>query len=842
MQKSILALTLLLTIFAIRPLGAQVVVNEYSCSNLNQFTDNYGEHDDWIELYNTSAATVSLDGYYLSDDNDEPTKWKFPLGTSIGPNGYLLIWASGRDEVQEDNIHTNFRLTQSKNSPDHVVLAGPGGAILEDYELQRTKLGHAMGRLNDGDSNWRILLEPSPGFSNNGAPKALAYAARPAVSQVPGFYQGPVTVALSTSEPLGSIYYTTDGSEPSTNATLYTGPITFNTSKVLKATTFSSSAGIEPSFVQFNTYFVDVSHSLPVLSIASDEVENLANGNQGLRPHGSIEFFDVDGDRKTRAYGELNSHGQDSWVNDQRSLDWVTRDEMGYNNGLKKKIFRRSERDSYQRIILRAAGDDNYPDASGTSGSAHIRDAYIHDLAERGNLNIDVRRSEKAIVYLNGKYWGVYDMRELPDDHDYTDFYYGQGKFDIQYLLTWGNTWAEYGGDEALNDWDNFRDWAGAANLSLASNYQQLTEQFDVTSLADYVITNGFTVCSDWLNYNTGWWRGLNPEGEHRKWGFILWDNDATFGHYINYTGIPDTTPYAEPCDVETLTQPWPDVNGHMRLLKRLRQNPEFNQYYITRQADLMATVFGCENMLDYLDSIVNKIGPEMPQHIQRWGGSMQEWQQNVNKLRNFISIRCNELPDGLADCHGLTGPYNTVLRVEPPGSGTIQANTLHYDQFPASANFFGGVALKLTGLPNAAENYVFDRWQAQNNTFVDSLAASTFMVQSAPDTIVAVFKTISSATNTPENSALRATVFPTVFKKALTVDFELPARAVVQIEILALTGEKLRTLHHSGTPLAPGPHTMLFDDAGQALPSGMYLLRFRADSLLKTMKIVKAE
>lgn len=57
-----------------------------------------------------------------------------------------------------------------------------------------------------------------------------------------------------------------------------------------------------------------------------------------------------------------------------------------------------------------------------------------------------------------------------------------------------------------------------------------------------------------------------------------------------------------------------------------------------------------------------------MPRHVERWGGSMQEWQQNVNKLRNFISIRCNQVPEGIANCYDLTGPYPTVLLVDPPG------------------------------------------------------------------------------------------------------------------------------------------------------------------------------
>ena len=73
-------------------------------------------------------------------------------------------------------------------------------------------------------------------------------------------------------------------------------------------------------------------------------------------------------------------------------------------------------------------------------------------------------------------------------------------------------------------------------DLSIQSNYNHVADQIDVTSLVDYVLINSFVVCTDWINWNTSWWRGLNPNGTHQKWGYILWDEDATFHHYINYT------------------------------------------------------------------------------------------------------------------------------------------------------------------------------------------------------------------------------------------------------------------------------------------------------------------
>ena len=191
------------------------------------------------------------------------------------------------------------------------------------------------------------------------------------------------------------------------NSPAYSTPIAISSTKVLKAKVFSNDPDVLPGLIEFSTYFINESHSLPVVSVAGNELLQLANGDNSLRPHGSIEYFGVDKILSARSYGELNSHGQDSWVNDQRSIDWVSRDEMGYSRHLKEKLFSGSDRDEFQRVILRAAGDDNYPDGSNTpGGGAHLRDAFIQNLADRSNLNLDVRRGEKAIVYLNGNVLG----------------------------------------------------------------------------------------------------------------------------------------------------------------------------------------------------------------------------------------------------------------------------------------------------------------------------------------------------------------------------------------------------------------------------------------------------
>src|SRR5436190_24163469 len=103
--------------------NAAIVINEYSCSNLSQVQDDYAEYGDWIELYNTGAATVDISGFHLSDNPNNPSLYTIPNGVNITPGGFKRFWASGRNTYSGVNYHTNFSLKQSKNNPDYVVLA-----------------------------------------------------------------------------------------------------------------------------------------------------------------------------------------------------------------------------------------------------------------------------------------------------------------------------------------------------------------------------------------------------------------------------------------------------------------------------------------------------------------------------------------------------------------------------------------------------------------------------------------------------------------------------------------------------------------------------------------------
>ena len=977
---------ILLSVFALQLtvcLTAQVVINEYSASNLNKFKDSFGKTEDWIELYNTSNSVVDLSGWHLSDKTTNVTKWSIPTGTIIPAKGFLVFLCSGRDIVLNGEYHTNFKLTQTKGG-DVVVLADVSGMIQDQQELGLTMVEHSNSRVNDGSVEWMVSTEPTVGTSNNNAPKISGYTATPSMSLAAGFFTGPQTISIMNNEPNSVLRYTTDGGNPTIESPIYMMPLTIDKTQVVKAQAFSNDIAIHPGKMDFNTYLIDEDYSLAVFSVAANRVTNLANGFGKLLPIGSIEYFDKNKERTATSFGSLNRHGQDSWVLDHRSIDWISRDEMGYSKAVDAPLFSYSKRDEYQKFMFRNSGDDNYPaiEDEEHEGSTHIRDEYVQTLAQEGGMKLDVRAVERVILFLNGEYWGVYGMREKVVDHDFTEEYYNQGKYETQYLSTWEATDIEYGGTKALADWVRIRDFILNNDMSQPENYKIAKDSINLVSLIDYFTMNQATVASDWLNYNTGWWRGLNPDGDHKKWGYILWDLDATFDYYINYTGIPDISPTASLCDIYEIsdaidsffdgggfenvtcadfgepnnspyrdrdtvfqqiinyspncctnwdsvcqgyydnpstipreggienpedciaigspyptsdsifqvvvntdffccgewdelcqqlyneisggnipncpiilnsTSPYPaedlvlqtvinfndaccdewgqacqslydeikgevgvDVSGctiftngtspypsddikvaqvigmnpdccekwgvscqndydiigpgqdanfipdsvsnipgnqgkHEKiLLKLFKESPDFKQLYYSRYADLMNTVFDCENMHTLLNKMVGVIEPEMPKQIARWGGTIDEWQLNLDTLRQFIDARCAFLSQDAMACHGdLTGQFSLTLLSQPAGIGEIDLNTLTLKNLPWTGDYFGGMENKVKAkvAKNFENEYEFSHWESKlGNAISPSIMdRNVELTLTQTDTLVAIFKMISS-------------------------------------------------------------------------------------------------
>jgi|GEM_PF-308626 len=707
----------------------QILINEVFLSGFNnsEVNDHGFKVDDWIELYNASGSSINLAGWYLSDDQKDLKKWQIPSGV-IATNDHRVFNANGLDN---SNINTNFKIDQSELD-EEVVLSDPVGNIVDIYKIRNsTQIGHSRGRTTDGAATWGVFANPTRNAPNNAATDYTPY---PEIDIPSGAHPGAVTVTVNVPTGFTARYEVNTGNnntakvkDPSISSTAYTSPLTFTNTTVLKVRLYDNAGQLLPGFIETNTYLINENHGIYTLSVSGkNNIIALLKGSIDLYPTAHWEFFDETGELVTEVAGNLNKHGQDSWVYPQRGFDIFARDEAGYGGQMKHKFYDQRDRDEFDRFIIRAAGDDNYPYEG---GGAHIRDAFIQTWGHESGLAMDHRSYRPCVVYVNGRYWGVYEIREKIVHKSYTKHYYDQDEDDLDYISYWGERTQRYGNGA---DWDALINFINTNNMGNVSNFNYVDNEVNLTSWTDYVLFNNYIVSKDWNNYNSAWWRGRNPEGGAQKWQFILWDMDASFGHYINYSNVPNTTPNASPCDVLNNSP----IEDPERLLssfeKILDQNPDFKDFVANRYNDMLNTYWSCDYAISLLDKMTIEKEPEMQRQLSRWpvslgggnqgnnNGTYTEWQNHVQDIRNFMNARCDVIDSRLKSCLNLGTKYQLTIRTEPADAlAKIQTNTVVLPQTPMTGDYYASLPLEL----KAQESfyYEFSHWTTQNGTSISN-------------------------------------------------------------------------------------------------------------------------
>ncbi|MDF2450037.1 MAG: hypothetical protein K0R26_2541 [Bacteroidota bacterium] len=753
-------LTSVSLLFSFVYIPAQVKINEYSASNSGaSILDNKGEKSDWIELYNGSASVANIGGWGLSDDPSEIGKYIVPPGITIPSNGVLRIWCSGKGAPADGvgHLHTNFKLTQCMG--EWIILSN-GSSIVDSLKMRRTQATHSRGRKPDGSPTWNVFTSPTPNAANSST-GYTDYAPTPKMDVAPGFYSGTKLVALSVT-PSNSltIYYTTDGSEPTTASTQYVStPVSISATSVLRAYAVSSDATVLPSFMETNTYFINetIDSHFGVVSVSGGgPLNQLFNGFQN-KPATHFEYFENQA-FKTEGYGTSDKHGNDSWAYDQRGIDVETFDEYGYNNAYKHQFFADpqmndvSPRKEFQHVMLKAAASDNYSSENNTGKpSCHMRDAFVQSYAFQKGLELDGRRNKHVIVFKNGAYWGVYELREAFEG-DYTDYYYDQPADSIDNLAYWGSLQIRNGSDTG---WVNLYNFIMANSMTNVANYAYVESKLNFKSLVDYMVYNSYLVNSDFINWNTAWWRGRATKGDKKKWRYWMWDMDNVYDLGENFTNLPTTDMNSMPCDyTDVFASNTNPSEGHPQILDKLLTNPDFKSFYINRYADLINTALKCDRILPHFNYFKSILTPEMPRQIAKWGGTMQEWKDNMDTLQAKITKRCILIDSTIVNCYNVTGPFQITVDVDPPGAGNVKLNSIWLNDFTWTGKYFGGVKMTFEQTVLDTALYEFDHWEFKNhvpspNTTNDSVAIQLV----TGDNVVAHY-----------NEKTKEVLFPTAF------------------------------------------------------------------------------
>ncbi len=680
--------------------SAQVVLNEICPANADIIYDpDLYNFSGWIEVYNGGNSTVNLGGYYLSDNQNQPLKWRIPNGTTVAAKGYLLIWC---DEANT-GLHTNFSL--NANGED-VVFSNPTGTLMDKVTFPKQHTNVSYGRTTNGTGSWNFLATASPGLENKSA-AVTQLTEKPTFSLAGGRYSSQQQVILKHTNTQAEIRYTTDGSEPTITSGLYSTPLPVTQTRTIKAKAFVT--GALPSPTETQTYFINEhTFGLPVVSISTRPAYLLDNrigiyiagtngitGNCESTPknwnrdwdrHAVFEYFDKNGNRLFNQSIDISIAGGCSRSQAQKSIAIKARNKYG-NNIMNFKFFDSKSINQFGGLLLRNSGND--------FNITMFRDALMQRLLT-GQMDIDYQEYQPAILYLNGQYMGIQNLREKMDA-DYIESNYGLKDDAIDLLES--NAYAKEGTNNAYNTYLNT---LSSMNRNTQAAFDYIDANIDVQEYINYLVAQIYYANTDWPGNNIKYWRPRTGNGKFR---WMLYDTDFGFDIYYNTPANHATLNFATATNGDS----WPNPPWSTRHIRMVLENPVFRSRFIQTMNTALNTTFHPDRVIALINQFQTTIASEMPKHKERWWGNMNEWNNEVQRMRNFAVARNQYMRQHVAAFFGLGNATVTIATEVKQGAGKFRINQVVTDANPAQTYFTG---LPITVEPVAAPGYIFKEWK----------------------------------------------------------------------------------------------------------------------------------
>ena len=788
-------------------LSAQLVISEVCTKNNDVLEDGFGDTPDWIEVQNIGTTTLDLNYYYLSDNYTNPGEWQLPA-VQLAPGGVTVFFSN------DDNSGDHYFTFKVERNGETIHLADAGLQIIQSMAVPFLQADHSFGLLGQGQF---FFGTPTPGAVNSGT-GFNGYAAAPTFSHVPGFHGGPIQLGVAMAGN-GNLHFTINGSDPSAASQQYTGAIQLDTTHVVKAIALADS--MLPSEIALGTFIINAPTDLPVVSLSThpdsmfDPVVGIyvmGPNADSLYPHlganfwldhdipAHVEFFDNDGVRKLVQKVDLETHGGTVARNKpQRPLRLTARKEYG-NDVMPFAFFpERPDVASYRSIVLRNSGADFC--------IAHFRDGLFHQIVLHNDLDVDVLAFRPAVVYINGAYWGILNIRERIDP-EHLHHNYGA---DLDNVLLMEEENLSIQGDTI-----HFRqllDLIYNSDMNDPAVFAQVEAQLDVPSFKDYFAMEIYAGNMDWPANNLKYWKPSATEG---KWRYLMYDLDATMNLYGWIAMDAD--------GFQRALYHYPNAI-HSAVLRNMLENDEFKRTFLNRMADLMNTAYATSSFMHEVDLIVNSIDGEVVKHFDRWNEWFPAWQNHALEIiPTFAAVRPGHVRNHVLQHFSLPNIASLRFAVFPPVAGDVTINTIR-PGMPFEGVYFNGNAIDLTA--HANEGHVFDHWSYSEETSLD--ATDPFLRKSfaANGTVTAYFRS--------STGPLQA--FPNPFTGALSLSVECHAAGNMTVIVMDAQG---REVLNAVAVVTIGVNKL--DLSLDWLNAGVYTVRTDQDSTTNATRLVKLE
>ncbi len=676
-------------------------INEIMAGNSNTLQDEDEDYDDWVELHNTAAYDIDIAGLYISDNPDRPDKFQIPSGneslTRIKAGGFLLLWLD--KETGEGENHIDFKLDQDGEWIG--IYDRDGQTLIDGIAFGKQYVDVSYGRSNG--NAWVFFRKPTPAAANSST-GLLETAEGVSISHPSGFYREKFHVTL-TAKGKGKIYYTLDGKEPDTIYGIsYKGSILIDSTCALRTAIFRK--GYFSSPVSEASYFLDGSYTLPVVSLTTDP-GNLFDPEYGIyhednywenwRYPAMLEYFDLNGVSRFRQKVDIKLAGRYSRRAEKKSF--TVQANKKYGSGrihyplFRDKAFIKSV-DGFQLRADAMFGLNAEPlDKEGTQrkwAGERIKNELIYRINKEMGSNVDMQAYEPVILFINGKYWGLYNLMERKG----VDFIHNNHNVKDIDLLNPYDKHSIVSGN--MKHWESMIKYIEYNDMNEKTHYDRVGFMMDYQNFIDCWIYEVYIAKGD-VNDNTRLWRPRHVDGQ---WRSISFDQD----HWKDYHN-------------NTINKYKRYAGGKSYLFKLLIKSKWFKYQFVNRFCDYLNTVLLPDTVQQYIREIDAAVAAEKPFDRCAWEEYMifVEPGAQVRWLNHFAEKRPDYIYRFLKSEAKLRNTFKLILEVEPKGSGAIQVNTITLSQFPWNGRYYQDIPILVTAI--AKEGYRFDSWTSNTGS-----------------------------------------------------------------------------------------------------------------------------
>ena len=630
-----ICLFLLFCFILISGAGAEIIINEVMASN-GYYTD--GNAWDWVELYNDGKETVSLSGWGFTDSKKDLYKFTFPEGAKLKGGDYLTIWCTGEENDKPgkgDTFYANFAISSKGET---LRLTDP-----DEQEIAKLKLPEQYGcvsyGLPAGGGEYGFFENATRGKKNE-KEAFVRRASEPEILTAAGFYDGSVTVEVRGEEG-AELRYTTDGETPTRKSREFPAEgLVLKKTTPLRVKAFRDGTVSSPTAGA--TYFIDDAPQTSIVSLISDDkylfskktgmlvkgTGSIPNYARGYEYPVHIEYFTRDGRQELSQTGTMTCSGHSARINSQKSIALYARKAWGPER-FAFNPFPTRDYDSYKSILLRSTNSDTY--------ATRLRDVVASSLAE--GQDILYQDYEVIQVYINGRYWGHYNLREKINKYFVAQYEGVTDEKEIDSI----DILARTGTDEFLqngdnSDWLELCDFCKKQDLNDPENFAWVEERLDIDSMFTHAAFEIILGNVDFTNVRIY----RVPGG---KWRYLLFDVEACWRNM-------DPTPieyYIKPLNAKIQGFRHEPLNAMFRV-------PEMKAKFLRRVSELLSTVFRWDNVEEHFDRVIDVLKPILPRHIERWKNiKMENWKKNIHAIKYYARVRQKKIPEMLKKAMKLT-------------------------------------------------------------------------------------------------------------------------------------------------------------------------------------------